>query len=318
MISNERIPNRIIFIWFGPRLNFASYLAVASAVMHCRPERVDLIVDGLEESDPITRLIAALDGVHFRRNPRDMVASVPRWGPQLTEVYDDLERPEAKANLVRLAALQTDGGVYLDFDTLTVRDLGPLRCEYEGFIGLEHVTVPALSRVPKWLSHPSRVVRQKWRGHLARHPEGVARFRRAEAWYPRAVNNAVLGSSADNPAIGAALRAMAEVPAGDRRTRFILGTHLMQRVTQNRTIPGLTVLSPSAFYPLGPRISRHWFVEGSKSKLGEYLTPETFVIHWYNSNEKDVGSIDPAWVENKRESVAFAHLASDLLNQISP
>jgi len=303
------IPNRLIFIWFGPRLSYSHYLAVGSAVQCCRPEETLLLVDGLDETDPISKRILALPSVRVVRGPRDVVRDVPARGRALAEVFDDLGKPEAKANLVRLAALQRWGGVYLDFDTLTVKDLAVLRRAHRGFCGLEHLTEPAsAASQPPLVREPVRWLRQRYRAWCARRPNGVAAFRRAAFLYPRAVNNAVLGSVPDSPALDQLLDRALALPRELRGRRFVLGTHLLQQVTRNRSTPDFTVLDPGYFYPLGPKLSGHWFRPGSAARVDEYLTPQTAVVHWYASNERDVGGIDVRWIEENRGSVAFAAL----------
>jgi hypothetical protein len=200
--------------------------------------------------------------------------------------------------------------VYLDFDTLTVQDLGDLRRAHRGFCGLEHLTEPAsLASQPAVVREPLRWARQRYRSWCATRSNGVAAFRRAAFFYPRAVNNAVLGSVPDNPALARLLEQAAALPEKLRARRFVLGTHLLQKVTQNRSSPDLTVLNPEVFYPLGPKLSRHWFLPGSAARLDQYLTPQTAVVHWYASNERDVGGIDQQWVADHRDSIAFAALA---------
>jgi hypothetical protein len=231
-------------------------------------------------------------------------------------LFTELESPATRANLLRLAVLWQHGGVYLDTDTITVKDLSLLR-EHQGFCGQEPVALPgelvgSLHPV-RWAAAGLRLLA---RDVCARLPDGPDRFRRIEHLYAWAVNNAVLAACPENALLTDAFSVIAAMPAARQRRRFALGTHLLQRLTSNRSSRDMEVLPPAYFYPLGPEISVHWFRDDSARRLDDLLAPETHVVHWYSSVEERVGirGIDEAWILAHRDSSAFARLAAPYLD----
>ena len=305
---SAEIPNRLVFIWFGSTFSYSQLLAVRSAVRTCRPDETLIVNEGLSVDAPNVGAALREDGVRLVDAGVDWFHGVPR-GEVAAELYDRLESPAARANLLRLAVLHREGGVYLDFDTLTVRDLAPLRAQ-PGFCGLEHVTMPH-GRPTSWRGRLSTRALQKLRGACARSRSGVSAFERIERWYPRAVNNAVLGLAPGSALAVEAFQTIAELPMERRHVRFALGTHLLQQLTGNRSRPDVTVYPPPYFYPLGPRLSAHWFRARSSEDWRSWIRDETHVLHWYASNEQELADeIDRAWVRRHAGQIPFATLAA--------
>lgn len=305
------IPNRLIFVWFGSRLPDAARIAIRSAARWCRPEELWLLHEGLDADDPEIRALVEEVGLDLRD-------AGPQWfdGIPAAEVarglYETMSWPASRSNLLRLAALHRHGGVYLDTDTICVRDLAPLR-EHEGFCGRERLTMPGdLVRSRNPLRWGAAGVRMGVRAALSAVPQGDRVFRRIGRLYPEAVNNAVIGARAGNPVIGAAFERMAEIDPEERTRRFRLGTHLMQEVTDNRSGPHMEVLPPEAFYPLGPEISMHWFRSGTADRLDRLVRPDTYVVHWYSSLEKKLREpITTRWIREDAQRTAFSALARE-------
>lgn len=310
---SEPIPNRLVFVWLGPDFPVANVIAVASAMSKCDPEEVVLIADRLTRSHPdLAQFGERLKIV----TPRDVLDAdpVPGMGSQLGSLYEALDHAAARANLLRLVELWRRGGIYLDTDTITVRDLGPLR-RHRGFCGREVLAFPRdliVSRRPgRWAAAG---LRYAVRAACARARRPDRAFRVFEGVYPQAVNNAVLGACPGNDTIGRALERVALIEPAERLRRFRLGTHLLQEVTRNRSGVHMQVLGPRAFYPLGPEISVAWFRPGSAARCDELIGPETYVVHWYASVQQRLEhDIDAGWIERSREDVAFARLASPYL-----
>jgi hypothetical protein len=306
----------LIFIWFGSRIPFGGLVAVRSAVRSCRGAEVLLLHEGLDPSSPGARAIEAEPGVRLERAGVEWFRDLPGGGRIPRRLYEELPSATARSNLLRLAVLWKLGGIYLDMDTIVVRDLAGLG-RREGFCGLEHVALPEdlfRSLNPaRWAAAGARLAARE---ACARMDRGVGIFRRMEHRYHLAVNNAVLGSRPLNPFLARTFEEVSAMPPGLRMRRWELGTHLLQRMTGNRSVAGMDVLSPGYFYPLGPEISVHWFRRGSAARLGELLAPETHVVHWYSSVEKRVGveRIDEDYVRQGRDETAFARLASPYLD----
>jgi len=71
------------------------------------------------------------------------------------------------------------------------------------------------------------------------------------------------------------------------------------------------VLPPSAFFPLGPEISEHWFRLRPRVELDEVVAPETYLVHWYASvrSAPHVAKLTPEFVRAHAERQLFSALA---------
>jgi hypothetical protein len=155
------------------------------------------------------------------------------------------------------------------------------------------------------------LVRSRARDVLRITPHGWKLFRALEQLYPLAVNNAVLGSEAGHPFVARLVERIAASSPQQRAARFGLGTHLLQDAVREYEGPGLRVVGPAAFYPLGPEISQHWFRITRKPDLDAVLYPETKVVHWYASvrTKRIAPRIDARYVRQHANCQLFARLA---------
>jgi hypothetical protein len=111
---------------------------------------------------------------------------------------------------------------------------------------------------------------------------------------------------------------MQSLPKAERRVRYALGVHLLQRAVLEWTGPGVHVEPPETFYPLGPEISEHWFRADGVSDLSEIVTPRTLLVHLYASVrvEKKMARVDPAWLRSHRDSELFSALGVRVLDEL--
>jgi hypothetical protein len=310
------IPNRLIFIWFGNAFPYGNLLALRSARRWFKPDEILLIVD---DPDGIRGKLDA-DAPDIAGWPELRLAKADaRWFeglPHIAAIAPDLFArklsPATKANLIRLAALYKLGGVYLDFDTITVADPAPLLSK-SGFCGTEPLALPAdlfHSLNPlRWLAAGLRLAARQ---ALAYPPGGWRLFRLFEGLYPASANNAVIGAEPGHPFLDSCFRLMAALPPAERLKRFRLGTHLLQRAVAASTSGsrhGFDVMPVSTFYPLGPEIATHWFKPGTATQLDAMLRPDTLIVHWYNSVESRLGgkALTREWVAAHPDT-AFAEM----------
>lgn len=309
---SERIPSLAHFVWFGRAFPWVNFLAIQSAAERGEFDHVYLHhQDDLSEREPF-RALARLPNVTTRRlDPLAILERCPGYGPKLVDLFRDLEKPAARANVIRAAVLHQEGGIYLDLDTVTIRSLRPLR-EAGAFCGAEHIAWP--SNVV-WSGRPDRIalaaLRMGARLAYREIPNGWRPFRKIEKTFPAAVNNAVLGATPGHAILEDLLDRMIAMPAWRRRVRFALGTHLLQKVVAEYRGSDFVVHPPAVFYPLGPEISQHWFRKTSDVALEEVLRPETRVVHWYASvaTQELMPRIDPDYVRAHASSQLFSALA---------
>ena len=310
------VPAVAHFIWYGPRFWWVNALAIRSAVARGGFDRVVLHHDQDLRGEPAFAELVGLDGFEARRlDPAAVFARTGALGPRLAALHDELTKPNARANMVRAALLATEGGVYLDTDTITVDTLAPLRSA-TAFCGQERVVLPvALLRdrrvrriASSWALMVARDLCRRW-------PDGWRLFRRIEGRYPLAVNNAVLGASPRHPLLTGLLQAMVDLPVERRHVPYALGTHLLQDQVAGYRGQDLEIHPPSVFFPLGPEVCQHWFRLRRSVPMTEVLYPDTRVVHWYASvrTKRLVPQIDAAYVRAHADRQMFSALALPFL-----
>lgn len=309
------IPARGHFIWFGSSFPWVNELAIRSCLERSELEQVILHHD--QSLDP-ARLesLRKLPGFEARLidGPALFRRARPERAAELSELFEALERPNARANLSRAAILADEGGIYLDMDTVTLSSLRPLLAD-GAFCGEEHVAWPGRvkqSRRLDWWA--AALLRDGVRFGLAHLPSGWKPFRAVAGGYPTAANNAVLGASPGHPFMVRLLDAMLELPKARRTVAYALGTHLLQAELAKNP-GGVRIHPPEAFYPLGPEISRQWFRVGPAPDLEGVLGTGCRLVHWYASvhTRKIVPRIDPAYVRAHADEQLFSALARPFL-----
>lgn len=304
------IPKVAHFIWLGPSLAWVHRLALLSAARRGGFERVVLHHDGALGGERAPEELVAEPGVELSALDALGLMESAGGGP-LVECYRALEAPAARANLLRMALLARDGGVYLDTDTVTLASFGALAADAGVFCGEERLVFPAGESSALSRLRPSALARMAARDVLRRLPNGYRGFRQVAHLYPKAVNNAVLGAEAGHPLVAELLARARRMPASRRSVRYALGTHLLQQVVADYAGKDLRVLPPEVFFPFGPEISEHWFRERGGIELGDALAPETLLVHWYASvrTKRHVERIDETFVRTHADRQLFSALA---------
>jgi len=316
------IPDHLHFIWIGPRLPWFAQLAMETALRNCPEARVTLWASHDLTADPQAALLQTRSRFDIARlDEQSLFDGADSALPLdlLARLFAQLTQPAARANIARLLILARFGGIYLDTDTVTFRDLGPLRAR-GAFCGLEHVVWPVENR-PRL--HPSLALgglRELVRLTCAVVPRGELAFQRLAGWYYTAANNAVLGFPAGHPFLLRTLRLVDTLSQHERERRYRLGTHLLQQALQSWGDElGVQQLPPPYFYPLGPQISRQYFrkrrdVARAASRV---RGDGTYVIHWYASVSQ-LAPYDEARTRQERAATLFAYLAAEAMGWDSP
>jgi hypothetical protein len=306
------IPKHLHFVWLGRSVPLFVQLAMLSARKTTPGVRLTLWHDA-----ELARSELGVAGQHAgvelaRIDAGELFAD----SEPLSATYAALDQPAARANLLRLAILAKHGGVYLDADTLTLRDLTPL-LSLDAFCGLEHVVWPLERR---YSLSPYRVFGGPLRGLLrdacAALPAGELLFARVARHYPLAANNAVLGFTAGHPFLVHMLRKVGDLDRAERLRRYRLGTHLLQEcLAEVGALYGVQTLAPRWFYPLGPEISRQYFRKRHAlgAALERIVSADTHVVHWYGSLA-ELGAYDEARIRAEREHSVFAALCARVLD----
>jgi hypothetical protein len=303
------IPNRIFFIWLGNNFPWSAGVAVFSALRTQKPEET-VVYSDIELQGEGFDLIKGEKGIVFKIIDSSIFKGLGDNGI-CEKLYNKLKSPASKANLLRLALLYKYGGIYLDTDIVFVKPIDDL-LRFKGFCGTESVALPReLFESINPFAYIVCGLRFAWRFFCTYCPSGEQIFRKTEKFFSQSANNAILASEAKNPIIARAFEAINLMKESMRLKRYRLGTHLLENITQNRSSEFMEVLPSCYFYPLGPEICRHYFLDGTAKRLNKMLLPETRIVHWYNSVEHRFLNepLSTAWLDKHLHS-AFAKLVS--------
>jgi hypothetical protein len=316
------IPARVHFCWIGASLPWAYVFAVLSAAERSElPEIILHHTDALEEGAELRALRRAPRVRLSRIDPFACLAEAGRAlgiGGALIAIYQRLDSPVMRTDILRAAILYLQGGVYLDLDTITTASLLPLLVTPQ-FVGSEFIVWPhwvRSSRSPAvWARH---LILDLLRKSLRQMPDGWKKFRRIERLYFRGVNNAVMGAEPNSRLLSDYLHAMCGVPPERQAQSYALGPDLLQEVVNRYQQDDLTIAEPQVFYPLPPEISEHWFRIGRDVRLDAVLSPETRVVHWYASvrTRSRVAQISPEYVQEHRQHQLYSALVCSYIRDL--
>jgi hypothetical protein len=304
------IPATAHFVWLGRRFPFLLGISVLSAAKFGGFTRVVVHCDSDIRHTPGWSVCMDDPRIVWQPlNEKVLLNYLESIGADLFSLYQRLTQPAARSNIIRLAILYKEGGVYLDTDVITVNPFTRVRTE-SFFCGAEHIALPASlyntrSPVP-WIKAAGRLV---LRDILRRIPRGWLLFKKLNRMYPEVVNNAVMGASPGCTEVYKLLAKMLKLPEDRQTKRFALGTHLLESAVAEGEID-IRVLPPSTFFPLGPEISEHWFKRSSHIHLDDFLSSETICIHWYASvrTRKFVAKATLEWVNIHRDTIPICRL----------
>jgi hypothetical protein len=246
----DKIPNQFHFVWDDNFLPYSAYLAIRSVAMHGKPERILLFktpdLDDVPNFKRLRREVECLEPVNIDLPGWLEQANLP-CTPQLLEAYRFLKERKyhgSVSDLLRTLNLYLRGGIYLDTDTLTLRDMAPLRT-HGGFLAEEHILVSSKvwkqnSRWRYFRTGPLTLIRDI----CAHFSYGVRVFQAIAPLYVRVVHNAVMGFRPGHPLMRDALLGIAERYL-DRPKRYpLLGPDTLQDLIAERTYEDLAVLPP--------------------------------------------------------------------------
>lgn len=286
------IPHHFHLIWIGKRFPFVNRLAVESLRQTNPDARITIHYEDPPDNADWQALAA-----NTELRPLDLPALLGSLPPSMSAVTPILEGiskgyPAGRSNILRYLILYKEGGIYLDFDTLTVKDYRPL-LGHPAFIGEEVVFKPDDDRVkgiykPEivplgilfglsyWLSYWNcRYLQDSAAGNA------LDRLFR-KGWSDTKLNNAVLGCEAGNAFFG---RALALVPETDPKIRYALGPILMNRTWDQggASRDAMHRLGTQAFYFIPPSQTYRFFHGPAPT-----LPPDAYTLHWCSSNHKDL------------------------------
>ena len=286
------IPHHFHLIWIGKRFPFVNRLAVASLRQSNPGARITVHYEYPPDNADWRALgsLAELRPLHLPA----LLAALPPSMSAVAPVLEGVSKgyPAGRSNILRYLILYREGGIYLDFDTLTVKDYRPL-LSHPGFIGEESVFKPDDDRVagrftPSFIplgilfgiSYYLSLWNCRYLGDSA--PVNALNRLLMKAWSVDKLNNAVLGCEAGNAFFG---RALALVPQTDPRIRYALGPILMNRTWDEggEARAAMRRLPRSHFYVIPPSQTYRFFYGPAPE-----LPADAYTLHWCSSNHKDL------------------------------
>lgn len=321
------IPSVGHVIWYGPTLPPMPFLTLRTAlhrgglshvVLHgADPALGDCAPVRALAADPRFRFAHIDDHELFGAGMRAAIGHEAR--ERLLGIYRVVPTLAARADIVRLAILYREGGIYIDADAITASDLNDLRND-RGFAGLERIALPnevRLSRNP--LRWAGAGVLLGLRDVLSRVPGGPAGFGLIQGLYALAANNAVLGAAPEHPLMRQALREAATMPTEHLQRPFAFGPQLFQKLTSNASTADFVLHPPEAFYPLPPEVSWHWFQPRDAAGDSDWLQPQTRFVHLYDTvAQRRLGrSLDARWLLEQGDRTPFGRLVGEPLAELA-
>jgi Glycosyltransferase sugar-binding region containing DXD motif len=314
------IPATVHFCWIGPNLPWAYVFAVLSAAENSGMTDIVLHHTDILANGPERRALERAPKVRLSHiDPARYLAEVEQEAGldagRLVAFHDSVTRPVQRADILRVAILYREGGVYLDMDTITTAPFRPL-LDARQFVGTERIVWPHSVRTSRSPAVRARhVALSLMRKGFRAIPQGWKGFRHVETLYPRGMNNAVLGGQPRAPWFDACLHAMLALSPEERVRPYALGPHLLQQLA-DRDGPGgpgprdLTIHDPAVFYPVPPEISEHLFRFSRHVRARDILRPQTCVVHWYASvrTRSRVTQITPRYVRDHRDRQLYSAL----------
>ena len=307
------------FVWFGESFAEFGIIAIASALRK-NPGSTAILWHGAElhVDEHLRRLteqgleLRMIDASQLMREAKAKGASFDL--ARLESIYATLSAPAAKSNLIRLLAIYNGGGIYLDTDTITLKELSEFRAT-GAFCGVEQVLWPAGRRQ----THVGALLLGELRRFSARNSWAYGLHKQLLRFYSHAANNAVLGFSAQHVFCEGLLAEASKVPESEWGKRYRFGTHLLQRALaagggNGGSSEGVTVYPPDYFYPVGPVVSQHYLrrTNDVKALRAQLIDEKTAVIHWYAS-VSELKKRGFAHIRENQGSEVYSHLCADYL-----
>jgi hypothetical protein len=286
------IPHHFHLIWIGRNFPFVNRLAVESILQTNPGAKITIHYENPPDNSDWRALQSK---VEFRAiSLPDLLGALP---PSMAGVVPVLEGissgyPAGRSNILRYLILYREGGIYIDFDTLTVRDYRPLLA-HAGFVGEEAVFrydddrvsgrfKPAIipTGICFGMSYYLSLWNCKWLGDSA--PVNALNRGLMGLWSDCKLNNAVLGASPRNAFFGKAIEL---VPKTDPKIKYALGPILMNRTWETEAAIHMLRLGPEHFYFIPPSQTYRFFYGPAPA-----LPANAYSMHWCSSNHKKLAA----------------------------
>ena len=315
------IPYHFHLIWMGKKFPFVNRLAIES-ILQTNPEaKITLHFQDPPDNDNWNSL---KDRIEFKEINLEELTEGIENAEGLKKSLEGLASnyPAGRSNLYRYLILHRYGGIYADFDTLTLQSLEPL-LNNRAFIGEEVVFRSNEARVqgrfhPEFLwtfptfglSWALTRINSKFLANNL----GVNAFDDLLSvfWGKAKLNNAVLACEPGHPFFR---RAIDWIPERDPSIKFNLGPMLMNDIwKEGEHLGEIRRLKPEAFYYIPPSKTVRFFAEKQYPPM-----PNSYMVHWCSSNEKEKAALlerEYLSQELSESSILFHQLAQPVIEKM--
>lgn len=322
------IPNLYHFIWIGNSKPYFLILAIQSVLLRCKESRVFLWVDNMEDDSEGLQLLKknnrfSVQGIDIKELTEQLSKELK---PLFLEIFDiagsksnlvntkPIER--SQSNLLRYLILYIHGGVYLDADTLVIKDLAPLRSASTAFFGKENSVWPIVKRhnpLHRFIWAPLLEV---FRFFACKLPFGYRLNSIYRFLCSSSENNAVLGFAKQHNYLLKSFEFIAGMDKSEIIKPLRLGPFLFQRVSKIYRGADYKCYPEIYFYPYGPLISQHFFKKRKKTKtVADFMVSDrTYVLHWGASTKFLKGYTRDKLLKEPETSV-FTFLSNQVITE---
>lgn len=276
---------RLHFVWMG-RLPYFARLAIESAATVMPDAEITLHVHGgIHRNVHLDRLKRTTSVTIDEIRVPELFEHCSAGADPYVRLIAGLTSPAAISNLLRLAIVHREGGVYLDTDILMIRPVHD-PADHGAFVGREWVWEQNQRRVAGRHTVRDRLDVAAWAtdwalrrldARIAQGGWGIACRPPAPRRSRLQVNNAVIGAQPGSRFIERALDAALDV---DPTVRFALGPTLLDTVCAAGP-RDVQVLPPSRFYAVPPAHSFRYFEDASLE-----LPCDAQILHVVASNHR--------------------------------
>ena len=328
-MPDQQIPHHYHFIWLGKEKPYFLIIAIQSVLLRCSEAKVTLWADtpekespglkdllnnqrfGLEVIDVETLALQLPEGII-----RSQVQEILQIAGTKTSLHKTSPIERSRSNLLRYMILYLHGGVYLDADTIVLKDLEKLNNAHSGYIGKEN-SVWAITR----RSNPLH--RYFWapllevvRWLAVQFPGGYRWNAFFSAMCGTSENNAVMGLTPFHPYLEKCFEYISGMTKEEIVRPLRLGPFLLQRVAQKFKDLEIKSFPRKYFYPYGPLISQHFFRprKNAQKVAQNMIAPETHVIHW-GASTKVLKTFDRETLIQKQNESVFTYLCNEVIRE---
>ena len=322
------IPNIYHFIWIGKEVPYFLILAIKSVLVRCPNSSVILWIDGLKSYSKEINDLLNVDGFAIKEinineminsledaNHKDLVErafEIAGTKSRLTKT-NPIER--TRSNLIRYLVLIRFGGVYIDADTLVLKDLSALNNRTSGYIGKENSIWPILHRANPFHRFIWAPFLEVYRFFANAFPGGYRLNNTFKYLCGSSENNAIIGITPSHPFLKACFNRITTMPISDIIKPLRLGPYLFQQMIKSCPQSSITIYPEKYFYPYGPLISQHYFRKRKNAEaVRKYMiSDETYIIHW-GASTKELNSYKLEDVVESNTKSVFDLLATEVIS----